>query len=273
MGRQNRQQTTMRADQATSEAPPQPTYRELSLRQKLASLEEPPPWGLPSALLAWLALFVCLTIVGPALAASLLGSTEPSPALLMLSWALGMGLCSAFVLVSRRSNPASWGALRLRRGQQPLALGLLYGVAIGLTLDLLLGLLAGRFLPMPAIFGLADPAAATILLGAVLVVFAQPSAETLVFQAVLLPTLRTRLGAWRGVLLTSLLATLLHWLVFATALPDAYPSLWHGIVLPAALAFFFCLLRVLSASSLTVLLGRMGAGMIFLLTALTLGSA
>ncbi len=246
--------------------------REMSLRQKLASVEEPPPWGLPSAMLALLALFACLTVVGPALASIVLGSAEPTPALLMFSWALGMGLCSIFVLVSRRSSPASWQALKLRRGKQPLALALLYGVAIGLTLDLVIGLLGGRFLPMPTIFGLSE-GGEMIVLGALLAVFAQPIAETLVFQALLLPTLRSRLGAWAGIIITSALATLLHLLVFVAALGEAYQLLWHGIVLPASLAFFFCLLRVLADSSLAVILGRMGAGMIFLLTALTLGSA
>ncbi|MCY4145312.1 MAG: hypothetical protein OXE95_00360 [Chloroflexi bacterium] len=247
--------------------------REMSLRQKLASREEPPPWGLPSALLAWLALFMCLTIVGPALASMMLGSAEPSPALLMLSWALGMALCSAFVLVSRRSSSASWQALKLRRGKQPLTLALLYGVAIGLSLDLVIGLLGGRFLPMPTIFGLLDAEAGIIALGGLLAVFAQPIAESLVFQAALLPALRARLGAWAGIIITSALLTLLHLLVFVTALGDAYQVLWHGIVLPAVLAFAFCLLRVLADSSLAVILGRMGAGLIFLLTALTLGSA
>ncbi|MCY4465937.1 MAG: CPBP family intramembrane metalloprotease [Chloroflexi bacterium] len=246
--------------------------REMSLRQKLAIVEEPPPWGLPSATLALLALFLCLTVVGPALASIVLGSANPSPALLMLSWTLGMILCSAFVLVSRRSSPASWKALRLRRGKQPLALAMLFGVAIGLTLDLLIGLLGGRFLPMPTIFGLPEAGAEMIILGALLAVLVQPIAETLVFQALLLPALRSRLGAWAGVIITSALMTLLHLLVFVAALPDAYQLLWHGIVLPAALAFAFCLLRVLADSSLAVILGRMGAGMIFLLTALTLGS-
>ncbi|MCY3572608.1 MAG: hypothetical protein OXG92_05270 [Chloroflexi bacterium] len=247
--------------------------REMSLRQKLARLEAPPPWSLPTALLALLALFVCLTIVGPALAATVLGSTEPTPELLMLSWTLGMALCSAFVLASRRSNPASWQALKLRRGKQPLALALLYGVAIGLSLDLTIGLLAGHFLPVPAIIGLPDSAPATILLGAVLVVLAQPIAESLVFQALLLATLRARLGAWAGIFFTSALMIGLHLLVFFPALPEAYQLLWHGVVFPAVLAFAFCLLRVLADSSLAVILGRMGAGMIFLLTALTLGSA
>ena len=247
--------------------------REMTLRQKLASVEEPPPWGLPSGLLALLALFVCLTIVGPALASIMLGSAEPEPELLMLSWTLGMALCSAFVLVSRRSSPASWNGLKLRRGNQPLALALLYGVAIGLTLDLVIGLLGGRFLPMPTIFGLPDAGAEMIALGALLVVIAQPIAESLVFQAVLLPALRSRLGAWAGIIITSALMTLLHLLAFVAALGEVYHLLWHGIVLPAALAFAFCLLRVLADSSLAVILGRMGAGLIFLLTALTLGSA
>ncbi len=245
--------------------------REMSLRQRLAIVEEPPPWGLAGAGIGVVALLVCLIIVGPALASILLSSTEATPALLMLSWALGMALCSLFILVSRRSSGDSWEALKLVRGNMPLTLALLYGVAIGLLLDLLVGLASGRFLPMPAIFSLPTEAASGIILAALLAVLLQPMAETLVFQALLLPVLRSKLGAWAGVVLTCALMALLHLLVFMAAVGDAYSLLWHGVVHPLTLGLAFCTLRATSASSLAVMVARVGAGLMFLLTALALG--
>ena len=245
--------------------------RDMSLRQRLAIVEDAPPWGLAGAVTGLAALLVCLIVVGPALASILLGSAAATPSLLMLSWALGMALCSVFVLVSRRSSAGSWAALRLARGNTPLPLALLYGVAIGLLLDLLVGLAGGRFLPAPAILGLPTDAASGIILAALLAVLLQPVAETLVFQALLLPVLRSKLGAWAGVALTCALMALLHILVFMAAVGEAYSLLWHGIVTPLALALAVCLLRVSSASSLAVMVARGGAGLMFLLTALALG--
>ena len=241
--------------------------REMNLRQKLAIVEDAPPWGIASALTSLAALVVSLIVIGPALASILLGTMDATPTLLMASWALGMALCAVFVIVRRRGSPENWQALKLGRGNMPLPMALLYGVGIALALDLALGLLSGRFLPYPAIFGIRD----SVILAALLAVILQPVAETLVFQSILLPALRSLLGAWTGLAITTALMTLLHWLVFMAAVGEPYDALWHGVALPASSGLLFCVMRVLAGSSGAVLLARMGAGLIFLLTALALG--
>lgn len=246
----------------------------MSLRAKLSLPEDAaPPWSLPSAVLTAAVLLICLILVGPALASLLLGSQAVSPFLLMLSWALGMGLCLAFVWVNRRSSPASRAALRLSPGRLPRPLVLLLGVAIALAIDLAVNLASGQFLPVPEIYGFQSRGTASIVLAALLLILLQPLAESLVFQAILLPSLRWSLGPWPGVLVTSTLFVILHLLVFWTAYATTYDLAWHGLVYPALLAFAFCLLRVYTGSSSAVIIARAGAGLMFFLTALALFGA
>ncbi len=245
--------------------------RELSLKAKLSLPEESdPPWSLVSAALAAVALLISLIVVGPALASLLLSSQEVTPFLLMLSWALGMALTVVFVIFSRRSSAESWNALQLGTGNLPRPIVLLVGVAIALAIDLVVSLASGRFLPVPAIFGFQSQNAASFILAALLLILLQPLAESLVFQAIILPSLRWTLGPWIGVLATSALFAALHLLVFWAAYATTYDFLWYGIVYPGLTGFCFCLLKVYTASSSAVVIGRMGAGLIFLLTALAI---
>jgi len=245
--------------------------RELSWRAKLAVPEAaPPPWGLLGAGLALGAMLVCLLVIGPALASLLLGSDAISAGLLLLSGALGLALTSAFVLLNRRSSAASWQALRWGRGPWPLPITLLMGVAIALAIDLLVSLASGRFLPVPEIYGLGARGLADIALAALLLLCLQPLAETLVFQALLLPALRWRLGPWGGLLATSALFALLHLLVFGAAAAPAYATFWHRVAYPALLGLAFSCLKVYSGASGAVFLARLAAGGIFWLTALVL---
>ena len=100
----------------------------------------------------------------------------------------------------------------------------------------------------------------------------QPVAETLVFHAVLLPSLRWHFGPRAGVLVTSLGFTLLHLVVFSGANRAIYVNPWYDIVYPFLTGLAFCLLKVYSASTSAVIIARMGAGLIFLLTAIALVS-
>ena len=249
---------------------PEIDRREMSLWTKL-SLPEPvePPWSLTGALLTPLVMLVCLTLVGPALASTLSGSIDLTPTTLMLSWAIGFAMTIAFVIVSRRSSDESWRALALRRGELPLPMALFLGVAMALALDLVISLASGAFLPLPAIWGIGAADFSSTLLAVLIAVILQPLAETLVFQGLLLPKLRWRFGAWRGLVLTALIYTALHQLVFMPAYSHYHP-LWHGIALPLGLAGLFSLLKVYMRSTGAVLLGRMGAGLVLLLTALAI---
>ncbi|MDE2853710.1 MAG: CPBP family glutamic-type intramembrane protease [Chloroflexota bacterium] len=244
--------------------------REMSLMAKLTLPEaHEPPWSLLNALLAVLAMFICLAIIGPSFIAIITASATPTPFALMASWSLGMALTSLFVLVSRRSSEESWRALRLSRGELALPLALIIGLAIGLTLDLIAILTAGRFLPDAQIWALQTGGLPSLALAALLLVVLQPLAETLVFHAILLPRLRWRLGHWLGLAITAAVYAGLHYLIFFQT-SDANFLRWHGLVLPMLLGISFGLLKVFSQSSLVALIARMGAGLIFLLTALAL---
>ena len=239
--------------------------------QKLSRAEaSAPPWSFVSALTSVIVMLVGLAVLGPAAASLLLGAQEATPALLMLGWAIGLTAAIAYVLVSRRSSAECWRALRLQRGYLPLPMGALIGVAIALAIDVIVSLGGGQFLPVPEIFGFNTQGTGGIVLAALLLAVLQPIADTLVFQAVVLPSLRWRLGPWRGVIATCLLYVLLHALVYFAPYQAAYEALWYGLVYPLLLCLSFSLLKVYSDSSLTVLIARISAGGIFLLTALAL---
>lgn len=248
---------------------PSTDRREMSLMAKLTIPEAAaPPWSAPSAMLTVAVSFICLIIVGPALASLLLGSETISPSLLTLSWILGFALTIVFVLVNRRSSPASWRALNLQRGNLPVPLALLVGIAIALAIDLVISLAGGQFLPIPESVGIYDLRPESLIAAGLLLVLLQPVAESLVFQAVLLPSLRWHFGPRAGVLVASLSFTLLHLVVFSGANRP-----WYDIAYPFLTGLAFCLLKVYSASTSAVIIARMGAGLIFLLTALVLVSS
>lgn len=248
-----------------------PDRRDMSLMQKLSRPETAPPWSIIAAAITAVVILVNLIWVGPAMSSLLLGSAEPTPFLLMLGWTFGLALTLTYVLVNRRSSPASWQALRLNRGFLPPQIALLVGVAIALGVNLAVSLASGQFLPIPEIYGFQARGLAGAVLAALLLVAAQPLAESLVFQAVLLPSLRSTVGPWGGVIITSALFTLLHYAVFFSPYQAAYNSaLWYGIAYPLLTGFAFCLLKVYTDSSRAVIIGRVGAGLVSLLTALAL---
>ena len=249
----------------------QPDRREMSLMQKLSQPEAAPPWSIIAAAITAVVTLVNLIWVGPAMSSLLLGSAEPTPFLLMLGWTFGLALTLAYVLVNRRSSQESWQALRLNRGFLPTQIALLVGVAIALGVNLAVSLASGQFLPLPEIYGFQARGLAGAVLAALLLVAAQPLAESLVFQAVLLPSLRSTVGPWGGVVITSALFTLLHYAVFFSPYQVAYNSaLWYGLAYPLLTGFAFCLLKVYTDSSRAVIIGRVGAGLVSLLTALAL---
>ena len=242
--------------------------REISLLQKLSWPEtSEPPWTLLNAALTIFAMFICLAIIGPTLTLAATGASAPTLFELMLSWTLGMALSILFVLVSRRASEESWTALRLTRGELPLPISLLIGIAMALAVDLTVSLASAEFLPVPQIWGFQSRGASGLVLAALLLIVLQPIAETLVFQAVLLPRLRWTFGHWGGLIGTSAVFTALHHLLFIE--PYAiYRDLWHGLVFPMCIGFLFCMLKVYARSTSAVIIARMGAGLIFLLTAL-----
>ncbi len=248
--------------------------REMSLGEKCSSPEvAPPPWSLFSAAITVFAMLVALISVGPALASILLGGEAISHFLLMLSWCFGMTFAIVFVLASRRSSDGMWSALCLRRGHLPLPFALLIGVAIALSVQLFVSLASSKFYAIPELFDFWEVEPKNIVSAALLLILLQPVAETLVFQAIALPSLRWNLGPWIGVLLTSVLFTLLHLSVFSAANRAIYINPWYDNVYPFLTCFAFSMLKVYSGSNSAVIIGRMGAGLVFFLTGLAVAGA
>lgn len=244
--------------------------REMSLMAKLSVPEvAEPPWSMLGAGITIFATLICLTVIGPALISTQTTRAVLTPFMLMLSWAIGLALTIIFVLVNRRSSEESWTALQLRRGELPLPLALLVGIAIALGVDLAVSLAGGEFLPVPLIWGFQSEGALGLVSAALVLIVLQPLAETLVFQAVLLPRLRWSFGPWAGLIGTSAAFTALYHVVFIAPF-GLYRDLWNGVVFPLGIAFLFCLLKVYSASTSAVIIARMGAGLVFWLTALAL---
>ena len=247
--------------------------REMTLTAKLSAPEaSEPPWSLPGAVLTFFAMFICLTVIGPALMSTQSARAVLTPFMLMVSWAIGLALTILFVLVSRRSSEESWTALQLNRGQLPLPVALLVGIAIALAVDLAVSLASGEFLPVPQIWGFQSRGVLGLVAAALFLIVLQPLAETLVFQAVLLPRLRWSFGPWAGLIGTSAAFTALYHVIFVAHFV-LYRDLWNGIVFPFSMGILFCLLKVYAQSTSAVIIARMGAGLIFLLTALALVSA
>ncbi len=249
----------------------QKNRRELSLREKFSAPEvAPPPWSLLSAALTVIAMLIALIMVGPALASILLGAEAISHFLLMLSWCFGMTFTIVFALASRRGGAGLWSALDLRRGHLPLPFALLAGVAIALAIQLFVGLASGKFCAIPELFDFWKVAPRNIISAALLLILLQPIAESLVFHAIVLPSLRWRFGPWIGLLLTCALFTLLHLAVFSAANRALYINPWYDNVYPFLTGLAFSLLKVYSGSSSAVIIGRIGAGLVFFLTGLAL---
>ena len=132
----------------------------------------------------------------------------------MLSWNLGMAVTIVFVLASRRGSDGIGPALCLRRGHLPLPLALLIGVAIALFVQLFVSLASDKFFAIPELFDFWEVEPKNIISAALLLILLQPIAESLVFHAIVLPSLRWNFGPWIGILMTSALFTLLHISVF-----------------------------------------------------------
>jgi membrane protease YdiL (CAAX protease family) len=255
---------------------PQLDRREMSLMQKLSVPEAVnPPWSAMTAIIIVLVLLINLILVGPSMSSVLLGVGDTvTPFMLMLGWVIGQALTIVYVVINRRSSQESWSALKLINGLLPLSFVLLVGVAVALAVDLIISLASGQFLPIPEIFDFQSGGIGGVLMAGLFLILIQPVAESLVFQGVLLPKLRIMMGAWGGVIITTIVFTVLHYAVFYLSYQPNYPEstvLWYGVAYPALTGLMFCLIKVYTDSTRAVIVNRIGAGLIFFLTALVLG--
>lgn len=245
--------------------------------RKLSLSEPAPPWTFMSAITAMLAFFAAL-VIGTTLAQAVLDADAPGTAL--AGWILGALFTIALVIIPRRSKPHEIAALRLGPTRSRLPVVLLFCLGMAILIDLISLAVTGQFWPSSEVLGFfairwdnalvprdlswtAWPLAFAFMAGA------QPIAEELVFRGVMLPALRSVLGAWTGLLMTSIFHAGFHLLAYAPALDDS-TRLWYALGMPFLIALVLGGVRVYTGSTRAAIVGHIGFGIFAVLKAFTL---
>ena len=228
-----------------------------NLLARAAAPEPAPPWTVSSALLTVAFAFIAM-FVGTAVAFVWLGERDYTQ---LVGLTLGGILIILFVWQTRRSD---LGALRLYPSNPPLLFVMFISLGFAIALDLIGLAITREFLPVPEVLGL-SPGAMTAAHWLVLVVFlvvVQPIAEGLVFRAVALPSLRTMLGAWGGLIGAAVLAGVFHLALY----PPNYNTtstitpIWFGLVVPLVEALFYSLVRGYTGSTRAAIAANVAFG-------------
>ncbi len=253
------------------------------LMKRIAATEPTPPWTIWGAIGAMVASFVAI-IVGSTIAVIL----EESQYSLLLGWSVGAGLVIALVWFTRRS-PRYWSALwngtpaskNDNNSTQSIFWYLLIGVGLAILLDLIGRAVIGFIIPDPELLNLysyvqiyGQPVLAlSWILVTLFMVVLQPLAEGLVFQGLLLPSLRATIAPWPGFILSAVAYTMFHFIAFqppATASNTAL--IWIGVVEPLICGLIFAAVRVYTGSTRAAILTHMAFGLFAVVKLLTLVS-
>jgi len=214
-------------------------------------------------------------IIGSFIALALLNFSQYTA---LVAWLIGAGLTIIYVFV-RFAKPEQRAALRLGVGEnvvmvQQVFLMLLIGVGLSVALDVVSGRVTSAFLPEPELVQLYSNASGTItLLGWILALLfmavAQPIAEELIFRGILLPSLRSTIGAWPGYILSALIYAVFHGLAYGSSISD-FNGLWYGQILPFISGLIFGAVRLTTGSTRAAILAHAGFGLFAVVKLLTL---
>jgi membrane protease YdiL (CAAX protease family) len=238
------------------------------LLARLTAPQPPPPWSLGEAAALPVALLLATLLMGTTIVSILVGGSI-SPFSLLLGWTLGLVIVTGYVLATRRQQ-GHLPALGLQaESALPLPFVLLTGVAAAMTIDVIVAAGGGfQVAAMLTGIGVTDDWLEW-LLAAIFVIFLQPLAENLVFQAVLLPRLRASFGGGTGILLTAAVYTVYYLLVYGAVLSGG-AVLWYGVLMPLLTGLFLAGVRVYTGSTRAAILAQVGMGITMLLAALVL---
>jgi membrane protease YdiL (CAAX protease family) len=244
---------------------------------RISTLEHPPPWSVLAAMGGVVVSFAA-TVLGSFIVLALLGDQQYKE---LLAWTIGAALTIIFVYV-RFAKPEQRAALRLGAGAnvvvvQQIFLMLLIGVGLSVALDVVSGRVTSGFLPEPELtylYRVVSDNRGTISLlswifAVLFMVIAQPIAEELIFRGVLLPSVRSLIGAWPGYLLSALIYALFHLIAFGSSISD-FNSLWYGQVLPFIGGLIFGAVRLTTGSTRAAILAHVGFGLFAVVKLLTL---
>lgn len=235
----------------------------------------PPSWSLFEAGLAFVVLLICLLLIATVIAAAL----SPDPNTLtaqgqVIGWIVGQVIAAAFVLIRWRRVPEKFAALRITgetaQSRYAPILTFIIGIAIGLTANLIAALGSnGNFETIAPLQGLSTQLAAPIAAALLFAVIVQPFAESLIFFGVLQPRLRATLGAYPGLLVTTLLYAGMYYLIYGLRPGVVVNPFWYGLIAPLVAGLLLGVMRVWLRSTRAVIIASVGAGIIAILVMLT----
>lgn len=251
------------------------------LMKRIATPETMPPWSIWGAIGAMVASFVAV-IFGTTVAL-LLPQSQSS---VLLGWAIATGLVIALVWFTRRSA-RYWPALKLGDVQngagdsafQNVFWYLLIGVGLAILLDIIGRAIVGQIVPDPELLNLfgytqiyGEPVqVGSWILVVLFMVFLQPIAEGLVFQGMLLPSLRATISPWAGFILTAVAYTLFHFIAYqSSATNNNTFLLWGWVISPFISATIYNAVRVFTGSTRAAILTHMAFGLFAVVKLLTL---
>jgi membrane protease YdiL (CAAX protease family) len=250
---------------------------------RLGAPQTPPPWGMVDVAATLLVLALGILMLGLTIASFVFGITDPSqlsPMSLLFGWGVGLLVALGYTFFVWRRTPEQVAALRLgSESRLPLPYTLLLGVAVTLTLDLVIAMgyqttitNQNSFLPAVQLVQVNAAGNANLglwLLAGLFVVVLQPLAEGIIFLGVILPRLRASLSPYAGILATAALFAGYYALVYAPQLQGT-AFLWYGVIMPFLLGIFLACVRVYSESTRAAILAQVGVGITLLMAAFAL---
>jgi membrane protease YdiL (CAAX protease family) len=253
------------------------------LLKRIAAVEPTPPWSLAGAIGAMLASFLAI-IIGSAISI-IIGDSQYS---LLLGWSLGAGLVIVFIWITRRSDrywSALWNGKEAAKTDssptQNIFWYLLIGVGLAIALDLIGRPIIGFIIPDPELLNLfsyvqlyGQPVVAFAWILVILfMVVLQPLAEGLVFQGLLLPSLRATMTSWPGFILSAVAYTMFHFVAYQQpSIASTTAVIWISIAQPLISGLIFGAVRIYTGSTRAAILTHVAFGVFAVIKLLTLVS-
>jgi membrane protease YdiL (CAAX protease family) len=240
------------------------------LFSRIASVDPAPPWTLANALTTLVAA-VAAVILGSTLAAVLFADLFYN---LLIGWTLAALLMIGFILFTRREPSSLSGLWRSRGATEPNAYFLLLiGIGLAVTLDIITRGVTVSFLPeaelMVLYFGPRPIPPAALIVASLYMALFQPFAEAMLFQGMLLTSLRGWLGPWPGFLATAAVYGLFHLLMYPAPL-QGFPGIWYSLVVPLIAALIYNSVRLYTGSTRAAALAHIAFGLFTILKLLTI---
>lgn len=240
------------------------------LFSRIAAADPSPPWTLTNALTTLVGAFAAV-ILGSTLAAVVFADSFYN---LLTGWTVAALLMIGFILFTRREAASLAGLWRGRGGAEPNSFFLLLiGIGLAVTLDIVTRGVTASFLPeaelMVLYFGPRPIPPAAVIIAILYMALFQPFAEAMLFQGVLLPSLRRWLGPWPGFLATAAVYGLFHLLMYPAPL-QGFPGIWYSLVVPLIAGLIYNSVRIYTGSTRAAALTHIAFGLFAILKLLTI---